>query len=150
MDRAAKAYPPGDLRASDTERDEALSELSEAYQTGRITVDEFDERSGQVLRARTGRELTALLADLPGHKGAVADGSTDAGLVSPPGRWPAARIITGATIFAVVIGGFAILRLVEHRMGVATAHHSGLLTAGLPVILIVVVFMLLRAAHDRR
>jgi hypothetical protein len=148
MDRAAKAYPPGDLRASDAERDEALSELSEAYQAGRITADEFDERSGQVLRARTGRELTALLADLPGHKG--ADGATDAGLVSPPGRSPAARITTGATIFAVVIGGFAILRLAEHRMGVGTSHHSGLLTAGLPVILLVVVFMALRAAHDRR
>jgi Domain of unknown function (DUF1707) len=58
-------YPPGDLRVSDAERDRALSELSEALQIGRITADEFDERSGQVLSARTGKDLTALLADLP-------------------------------------------------------------------------------------
>jgi hypothetical protein len=66
MDTTARDYyPPGDLRVSDAERDLALSELSEALQAGRITADEFDHRSGQVLRARTGKELTAPLADLP-------------------------------------------------------------------------------------
>jgi hypothetical protein len=60
-------YPAGDLRVSDAERDRALSELSEAMQAGRITADEFDQRSGQVLRARTGKELTVPLADLPPH-----------------------------------------------------------------------------------
>ena len=66
MDTAGRDYyPPGDLRVSDAERDRALSELSEALQAGRITSDEFDQRSGQVLRARTGKELTAPLADLP-------------------------------------------------------------------------------------
>src|SRR5580658_11339063 len=67
-------YPPGDLRVSDAERDRALSELSEALQVGRITAGEFDQRSGQVLGARTGKELTAPLADLP-----------------PAGRAPAVR-----------------------------------------------------------
>jgi hypothetical protein len=65
MDRAGWSYPPGDLRVSDADRDRALSELSGAFQVGRITADEFDERSGQALAARTGKELTALLADLP-------------------------------------------------------------------------------------
>jgi hypothetical protein len=66
MDPAARDYyPSGDLRVSDAERDRALSELSEALQAGRITADEFDQRSGQVLRARTGTELTVPLADLP-------------------------------------------------------------------------------------
>jgi hypothetical protein len=66
MDTAGRDYyPPGDLRVSDAERDRALSELSGALQAGRITADEFDQRSGQVLRARTGKELTAPLADLP-------------------------------------------------------------------------------------
>jgi Domain of unknown function (DUF1707) len=62
---AARDYPPGDLRVSDADRDRALCELSEAFQAGRITAAEFDQRSGQVLGARTGKELTALLADLP-------------------------------------------------------------------------------------
>jgi len=65
MDTAASGFPAGDIRVSDAERDRALSELSVAFQAGRITADEFDERSGQVLAARTGRELTAPLADLP-------------------------------------------------------------------------------------
>jgi Domain of unknown function (DUF1707) len=65
VDRAGWNYPSGDIRVSDADRDRALSELSEAFQVGRITADEFDQRSGQALSARTGRELTALLADLP-------------------------------------------------------------------------------------
>jgi predicted phage tail protein len=65
MDEIGRGFPPGDLRVSDADRDRALSELSEAFRVGRITADEFDERSGQALRARTGKELTALLADLP-------------------------------------------------------------------------------------
>jgi hypothetical protein len=66
MDTAGRDYyPPGDLRVSDAERDRALSELSQALQAGRITADEFDQRSEQVLRARTGKELTGPLADLP-------------------------------------------------------------------------------------
>lgn len=65
MDRAARDYPPGDLRVSDADRDRALCELSEAFQAGRITADELEQRSGQVLGARTGKELTAPLADLP-------------------------------------------------------------------------------------
>jgi hypothetical protein len=66
MDEAARDYfPPGDIRVSDAERDRALSELSEALQAGRITAEEFDERSGQVLGASTGKELAVPLADLP-------------------------------------------------------------------------------------
>jgi Domain of unknown function (DUF1707) len=65
MDRGAWHYPTGDVRASDADRDRALSELGEARQAGRITADEYDERSAQALAARTGKDLTALLADLP-------------------------------------------------------------------------------------
>ncbi len=66
MDTAGRDYyPPGDLRVSDADRDRALSELGEALQAGRITAGEFDQRSGQVLGARTGKELTAPFADLP-------------------------------------------------------------------------------------
>lgn len=65
MDEGSRGFPPGDLRVSDADRERALSELSEAFRVGRITADEFDQRSGQALRLRTGKELTALLADLP-------------------------------------------------------------------------------------
>ncbi len=65
MDGVGRGFPPGDMRVSDADRDRALAELGEALRVGRITADEFDERSGQTLRARTGNELSALLADLP-------------------------------------------------------------------------------------
>jgi uncharacterized membrane protein len=63
MNTAIRNYPAGDLRVSDADRDRALRELSEAFQAGRITADEFDARSEQALGARTGKELTCLLAD---------------------------------------------------------------------------------------
>jgi hypothetical protein len=73
MNIATRDYPAGDLRVSDADRDRALCELSEAFQAGRITAGEFDQRSQQALGARTGKELTALLADLPdGHARAEA------------------------------------------------------------------------------
>jgi hypothetical protein len=65
MNTATRDFPDGDLRVSDADRDRALRELSEAFQAGRITADELDQRSGQALGARTGKELTALVADLP-------------------------------------------------------------------------------------
>jgi Domain of unknown function (DUF1707) len=76
VDRAGWSYPPGDLRVSDADRDRALCELSEAFQVGRITADELDERSGQALAARTGKELTALLADLPAGPAPMARAAT--------------------------------------------------------------------------
>ena len=65
MQTATRNFPSGDLRVSDADRDRAVSELSEAFQAGRITADEFGQRSGQALAARTGKELTALLTNLP-------------------------------------------------------------------------------------
>ena len=65
MNTAARDYPAGSLRVSDADRDRALSELGEAFQAGRITAGQLDQRSGQALSARTGEDLTAPLADLP-------------------------------------------------------------------------------------
>jgi hypothetical protein len=99
MERAGWHYPSGDLRASDADRDRAVSELSEAFQVGRITADEFDERSGQALSARTGKELTALLADLPVQR-AVSTGPT---AVERAHRVIATRIALGTSAVAAFI-----------------------------------------------
>jgi hypothetical protein len=98
MDTAAatRDYPPGELRASDADRDRALAELSEAFQAGRITADELDQRSAQVLRARTGKELTALLADLPAERAPAAR----TGALERAHRVLAARIAMGASAAA--------------------------------------------------
>jgi hypothetical protein len=74
MNTATRNFPDGDLRVSDADRDQALRDLSEAFQVGRITASELEQRSEQALGARTGKELTVLLADLPGAP-ACADGT---------------------------------------------------------------------------
>jgi hypothetical protein len=98
MDRVVRDYyPRGDLRVSDADRDRALSELSVAFQAGRITADEFDQRSGQVLSAVTGRELTSPLADLPVDQPPAARGTA-----REPARLNGANGITiGASVAAV-------------------------------------------------
>ena len=105
MEPAARNYyPPGDMRVSDVERDLALSELSQAWQAGRITADEFEQRSGQVLGARTGKELTAPLADLPPDRAPAAHA---AALVRPQ-RSSAARITMGASVAATCFAAAAV------------------------------------------
>ncbi len=96
MDRGGWHYPAGDFRVSDADRDQALSELSAAFQAGRITADEFDQRSGQTLRSRTGRELTALLADLPVESVPATRSSAS----DPARRVAAARVAAVAAVAA--------------------------------------------------
>jgi hypothetical protein len=99
MDGADRGFPPGDLRVSDADRDRALSELGAAFRAGRITAGEFDERSGQALRARTGKELTALLADLP-----LADPpATRTTALEPANHAIAARSVMGASAFCATL-----------------------------------------------
>jgi ferric-dicitrate binding protein FerR (iron transport regulator) len=56
---------PAQVRASDSDRDAVVSDLSMHFQAGRLTAGEFDERMGRALAARTWGELRELLADLP-------------------------------------------------------------------------------------
>ena len=58
-------YLPAETKASDSDRDAVVSDLSEHFQAGRLTAGEFDERMGRALAARTWGELRDLLADLP-------------------------------------------------------------------------------------
>ena len=52
------------LRASDQDRDVVLGVLAEGYADGRITKEEYDERSGSATAAKTLGELPALIVDL--------------------------------------------------------------------------------------
>jgi hypothetical protein len=103
-------FPPGDLRVSDAERDLAVSELSRAFQVGRLTTEEFQQRSEQALAARTGNELTALLADLPVERDpaetAVAQ-RDDLAPVRP-------QAVVGATIAAASFGLIAVANAFSH------------------------------------
>jgi hypothetical protein len=55
----------GGIRASDSDRENVVEILREAYSTGRLTMTEFDERTTEAFAARTWGELRKLTADLP-------------------------------------------------------------------------------------
>jgi uncharacterized protein DUF1707 len=58
-----------EMRASDADRDRVIDVLRAALGEGRLTPDEFEERTQAVLSARTFSELAPFTADLPapGH-----------------------------------------------------------------------------------
>jgi len=64
------SWPPwargNQWRASDADREQVVLELTEHHVEGRISSDEFSERTRLAYGARTSGELTDLLSDLPG------------------------------------------------------------------------------------
>lgn len=54
-----------ELRIGDREREAAISALGEHYVAGRITKEEYDERSAVAWQARTNADLVPLFLDLP-------------------------------------------------------------------------------------
>jgi hypothetical protein len=61
----ARAMPEPVLRASDDDRDTVLRALEQHTAVGRLSLDEFDQRSTAALAAVTLDELATLTADLP-------------------------------------------------------------------------------------
>lgn len=85
------------LRASDADRDSAAAVINNALAEGRLTADEHAERLDAIYAAKTHAELVPLLADLPGHDGALPEPAPAA---TPAQRGHVARIIAifaGAT-----------------------------------------------------
>jgi Domain of unknown function (DUF1707) len=55
----------GEIRASDDDRESAVTVLRDAYTEGRLTLDEFDERTAAAYSAKTWGDLRGLTTDLP-------------------------------------------------------------------------------------
>jgi lipopolysaccharide export LptBFGC system permease protein LptF len=134
-------YPADDLRLSDADRDRAVTELSEHFQAGRLTAEEFDERSGQALRARTGKDLAVLLADLPAKQAPETSPVASAESAQPSlhHRRPAA---SAALVALVVVA--AVVALHSGNQG-----HGGLL-ALLPLLVVLLVVRRLAGGGRRR
>jgi alpha-beta hydrolase superfamily lysophospholipase len=143
MDRVGRSFPPGDLRASDADRDRALSELSEAFRVGRITADEFDQRSEQALRSRTGKELTALLADLP----LAGPAATSAAVAAPASHAVAIRAVMGASALAATL---LIVKAALDALSPGDQPADTLSPAGIAVLLVVLIIFLHVRRADRR
>jgi hypothetical protein len=113
MDTGFRDYPRGGIRVSDAERDQAVAELSEHFQSGRLTQDEFDDRSGRALQSRTGADLDGLFTDLPPRRTVVApqaafptaDPVFTPGDLPRPNFLPLGRVILALVVAAIVAGG---------------------------------------------
>jgi DUF1707 SHOCT-like domain len=53
------------IRASDKERESVVDVLRDAYTDGRLTLDEFEERTSAAYASKTWADLRELTADLP-------------------------------------------------------------------------------------
>ena len=113
MDSATKDSQRSGLRVADSDRDRAIAELSEHYQAGRITTEEFEERTGRALQARTAGDLAELFTDLPRKPsaGPTPRPAAGSGLALSPTSTSPARIggfpvIPLVIAVAIVVGGF--------------------------------------------
>jgi len=81
------------IRASDADREHAVGMLRDAYVCGRLTLDEFDERTTAAFAGRTWGELRGLTRDLPtaGQPGFLPPAPRQAQRsgVHPPASMPA-------------------------------------------------------------
>jgi Domain of unknown function (DUF1707)/Domain of unknown function (DUF4190) len=93
---------PGMLAAA-ADRERTMDVLKAAYTEGRLTKNEFDERSARVLDARTYGELNALVTDLPAGPGGSI---LPMPMPYPPGYYPPAVVprTNGFAIGALVCG----------------------------------------------
>ena len=105
MDIPSRGFPRGAIRVSDAERDAAVAELSQHYQAGRLTAEEFSDRSAQAFAAKTGDQLHALFDDLPPLTAWPSPGqvvpATPAAL---RGTRPPRRLGPGRTVAACFVG----------------------------------------------
>jgi Domain of unknown function (DUF1707) len=80
------------LRLSDADRETAVDLLSEQYAVGRLTREEFDERSDAVWSAKTQGDLAPIFVDLPTQSptrpGWAAGGRLPAVAPHRPRWWP--------------------------------------------------------------
>jgi len=70
------------IRASDQERESVVDVLRDAFTDGRLTFDEFEERTAAAYAAKTWGQLRELTADLPAQPRLGAD--LDRRLQAPP------------------------------------------------------------------
>ena len=128
MNAMTENYLLAEMRASDSDRDAVVSDLSEHFQAGRLTAGEFDERMGRALAARTWGELRDLLADLPATRPASQTPAAGSFSAQP---WPLSGRF--APPLMAVLAGIGITTAVLINV---THGRSGFIWLLLPVLLI--------------
>lgn len=108
---------PTGSRVDDQQRTETVNQLSAAVASGKLSVEEFDERAERALTARTQADLDVLVDDLdpalpvlPQRAGTPVVSLTAADLA----RAVAFALVTG--VIAWVVGGYAWPYQYEQRL----------------------------------
>src|SRR5690242_5210975 len=99
-DQGKAAAVTGRLRASSADRDQAIDVLKVAFVQGRLAMDEFDARVGQVLTSRTQAELAVVTADLPAGLAGARRTRGPRRPMSSAARWGASGGITPVILAA--------------------------------------------------
>lgn len=121
-------YPAHWIRVSDAERESVVAHLSAAVAEGRLTLDEFSERSQLAYASRTWGELAHLVNDLPAPPVAgVTPAAAVPAAAGQAGKLPLAALIVGIIsiplTFCAVLGGIA--GSVAIVLGIAALRHRG-------------------------
>jgi subtilisin family serine protease len=133
-------YPPPWLRASNADREAVVAQLSAAATEGRLTLDEFSDRTRRVYASRTWGELAGPVRDLP-LRPVVDMGPT---VAAPPatgsGALPLLALIFGVVSIpggaCVPVGGLAgaagiVLGVLALRASRGVPGQRGMAMAGL-------------------
>lgn len=115
---AAHAMARSHLRASDTDREQVIDSLKDAFAQGRLSLDELVMRAARALRSRTYAELATITADIPAvlirnHPEPVR-APTRKAINTRAVAWTAGVIIALPSLWAVFLtyyGGFIVLVL---------------------------------------
>ena len=86
------------IRASDQERESVVDVLRDAFTDGRLTFDEFEERTAAAYAAKTWTELRVLTSDLPAGPLFGADLHQRPRADPQAGRLPSGRPGSGAAV----------------------------------------------------
>lgn len=138
----------GGIRASDSDRERVVEILRGGYTEGRLTLDEFDERTTAAYAARTWSQLRELTSDLPVEVNLRRPGGT----VAPPARdRGAAQPSPGPALPPLPAGRpgfFPVLPFVILFIVLAGSVHAAAL-AVLPAIVVLMVCLRMSGRHPR-
>lgn len=138
----------GGIRASDSDRERVVEILRGGYTEGRLTLDEFDERTTAAYAARTWSQLRELTSDLPVEVNLRRPSGSPLGPLASDGG--AAQPSPGAP--PPLPGGrpgfFPVLPFVILFIVLAGSAHAAVL-ALLPAIVILMVCLRLAGRHSR-
>jgi hypothetical protein len=154
---------PGQMRATDADRDRVVEFLNTAYSEGRLSKDEYDTRLESALSAHTYADLDRLMTDLPAAQATIVPPVSNTTVVASMAKTNGLAIASlacgvaqfafgpVATIPAIVLGHVArhqIKRTGEQGAGLALAGLIlGWAAVALGIILIVVGMAIFAGTH---